>query len=206
MLKIREFEEMNVITGLIAQSISGPVSDDIPQDVATTIQAAKEQMESLPEVIEDLNLAFGRYLTLNNSLTRMSILANESASLIDGPGSKDMRTEMEEEFDTLARIVAQEAGHQYFSGTSLSILDSNSAASAAKILSYLRPVLESLDHELRGQKELIIEAIAETMNFLGIVAMSYPDATGVDTIRDTLTKVRLPQTIEGPVIYTPTFH
>jgi hypothetical protein len=206
MLKIREFEEMNVITGLLARSLSGPVGEEIPGDVAVTIAAAKKQMESLPVVIEDLNLAFGRYLTLNDALTRMAALADESMNMVDGPRSLSRRRDMEEEFDSLARVVAQEAGHQYFSGTSLSVLNSASAAGAAKILSYLTPVLESLDRELKGQKELILEAIAETMNFLGIVAMSYPDAEGVAAIRDTLARVRLPRNLDAPVVYTPTLH
>jgi hypothetical protein len=206
MLKLREFEEINEITGLLAQSLAAPVGREIPEDVAATIAAARKQMEDLPEVIEELNLAFGRYLTLNESLTRMASLAEESASMIDGPHTLAVRQTREEEFDNLARVVAQEAGHPYFSGGSLNILDVNSAVSAAKILSYLNPVLDSLNHELRGQKELILEAIAETMNFLGIVAMSYPDVEGVAKLRETLNKVKLPKNLDSPVVYAPTIH
>jgi hypothetical protein len=206
MLKIREFEEINEITGLLAQTLAETISKDIPPDIAVTIQAAKKQMESLPEVIEDLNLAFTRYMTLNEAINRMSDLASHSANLVDGPNVLPFRKSMEEEFHSLARVVAKEAGHQHFENSSLSILDSGSALLAVTILSYLKPVLEKLDHELRGQKEMIIEAIEETMNFLGIVALSYPDTEGIDCIRETLGKVRLPHTIEGPVVFSPTLH
>ncbi|MDR1111350.1 MAG: hypothetical protein LBP92_11835 [Deltaproteobacteria bacterium] len=206
MLKIREFDEMSEITGLLAQSLAGPVGGDIPQDVAVTIRAAKKQMEGLPEVIEDLNLAFSRYLTLNESLGRMWVLASESSHMVDGPQVLAVRQDMEEEFQALARVVAAEAGHKRFQGSSLTIMDAGSALTAASILSCLKPVMEKLDHELRGQKELIMEAIAETMNFLGIVAMSYPEADGVAGIRETLSRVKLPQTIEGPIVHAPTLH
>jgi hypothetical protein len=197
---------MNQITGLLAQTLSGAISEDIPLDIAVTIEAAKKQMESLPEVIEDLNLAFNRYLTLNDAISRMAVLANQSANMIDGPQVLGKRHKMEEEFHSLARVVAQEAGHQHFENSSLSILNTGSAMLAATVLSYLHPVLEKLEHELRGQKELIIEAIEETMNFLGIVAMSYPETDGIANIRETLSKVKLPKTIEGPVEYSPTLH
>ncbi|MDR0620970.1 MAG: hypothetical protein LBJ61_03730 [Deltaproteobacteria bacterium] len=206
MLKIREFEEMNQITGILAQTLSGNLGREIPEDVAVTIQAARKQMEGLPEVIEDLNLAFNRYLTLNEAITRMTALAELSANMIDGPNVLAVRREMEEEFHSLARVVAQEAGRQSFENSSLSILNSGTALLSVTILTYLKPILEKLDHEIRGQKELIIEAIEETMNFLGIVAMSYPEAEGVAAIRDTLSRVKLPQDANSPVEYNPTLH
>ncbi|MDR3134708.1 MAG: hypothetical protein LBU69_01285 [Deltaproteobacteria bacterium] len=206
MLKIREFEEMNQITGLLAQTLSGTVAKDMPQDIAIAIMAAKKQLEGLPEVIEDLNLAFNRYLTLNAAISRMTDLARHSANLIDGPQVLPIRQEMEEEFHSLARVVAQEAGHQRFGNSSLSIINTASAILSVTILTYLKPVLEKLDHELRGQKELIIEALEETMNFLGIVAMSYPDAENFAPIRETLNKVSVPRDIKAPIEFSPTLH
>ncbi|MDR2386921.1 MAG: hypothetical protein LBE80_04960 [Deltaproteobacteria bacterium] len=206
MLKIREFEEMNQVTGLLAKTLSGAIGRDIPKDVAMTILAAKKQMESLPEVIEDLNLAFNRYLTLNDAITRMTDLANISANMIDGPNVLAVRQDMEEEFHALARVVAEEAGRQHFENSSLTILNTGSALLAVTILTYLKPVLEKLDHDIRGQKELIIEAIEETMNFLGIVAMSYPEAEGISDIRETLSKVTLPEQVDSPIEYSPTLH
>jgi hypothetical protein len=206
MLKIREFNEMNQVTGLLAQTLSGALCRDIPEDVAVTILAAKKQMESLPEVIEDLNLAFNRYLTLNGAITRMTELADLSANMIDGPNVLAARRDMEEEFHALARVVAQEAGRQSFENSSLSIMNAGTALLSVTILTYLKPVLEKLDHEIRGQKELIIEAIEETMNFLGIVALSYPDTEGVADIRETISRVRAPQTIEGLIERSTTLH
>ncbi|MDR2366753.1 MAG: hypothetical protein LBF58_01365 [Deltaproteobacteria bacterium] len=206
MLRIREFEEMNHVTGILAQTLSEAIGRDIPQDVALTIKAAKKQMEGLPEVIEDLNLAFNRYVTLNEAITRMIVLANQSANMIDGPNVLAIRQDMEEEFHSLARVVAQEAGRQHFEKSNLTILNTGSALLSVTILTYLKPVLEKLDHELRGQKELIIEAIEETMNFLGIVAMSYPDSDGIAAIRDTLSKVKLPKSVEAPIEFSATLH
>jgi hypothetical protein len=206
MLKIRELDEMSRLTGLLAKTLAMPAARRMPSDVAVTLIAAKKQMEGLPEVIEDLNLAFNRYLTLEKALTRMMALAEESASLEDSRGDADYRQELDEEFADLARVVAREAGHRYFQGTSLTVADRSGAAAAAKVLSYLRPVLDNLAHELKGQKALVVEAIAETMNFMGIIAKCYPEAEGVDAIRETLGRVRLPKAIEAPVNYVPTFH
>jgi hypothetical protein len=206
MLKIREFEEMNHLTGLLAKTLTGALGRGMPSDVAVTIMAAKKQMESLPEVIEDLNLAFNRYMTLNGAITRMTELAKVSAELIDGPNVLAVRQDMEEEFHALARVVAEEAGRQQFENSSLSILNTGSALLAVTILTYLKPVLEKLDHDIRGQKELIIEAIEETMNFLSIVAMSYPEAEGIADLRETLNKVTLPESVESPLEYAPTLH
>ncbi|MDR1658278.1 MAG: hypothetical protein LBT47_12130 [Deltaproteobacteria bacterium] len=206
MLKIRELDEMNQLTDLLAKTLAVPVSHQMPNDVAVTLQAAKRQMEGLPEVIEDLNLAFKRYLTLNQTLNRMMALADESSRLTQEAQDNEYRQVLEQEFTKLAVVVAKEAGHRYFEGTRLTIADQASAQAANTVLSYLKPVLENLSHELRGQKALIIEAISETMNFMGIIAMCYPDAEGVDAIRDTLSRVKLPQTPDSPVHFIPTFH
>ncbi|MDR1546782.1 MAG: hypothetical protein LBU12_08790 [Deltaproteobacteria bacterium] len=205
MLKLRDFEEINETAGLLAKSLSGPVPIEMPPDVAQALKAAKKQMEDLPSVIEDLNLAFSRYLTLNEALTRMISLAEESSRLA-ADQDEAHRRELEEEFDALAKVVAQEAGHRRFAGSGLNVADQGAATAAVRVLSYLKPVLENLDHEIRGQKALIVEALAETMNFLGVVSVCYPRAEGVERIRETLSRVRLPLNNEEPLIYGRLLH
>ena len=206
MLRIRELDEMTHLTGLLAKTLAMPAISQMPPDVALAWQAAQRQMEGLPEIIGDLNLAVARYLTLNRALTRMMALAEESAKLVDGPGVGAYRKELDQEFANLARVVAREAGHRYFQGPSLTVADGGGAAAAAKVLSYLRPVLENLASELSGQKSLILEAIAETMNFMGVIARCYPNAEGVESIKKTLAKVRLPMVQEEPAGFVPTLH
>jgi Asp-tRNA(Asn)/Glu-tRNA(Gln) amidotransferase A subunit family amidase len=206
MLKIRELDEMNQLTGLLAKTLALPVGQQMPPDVATALRAAQKQMEGLPEVIEDLNLAFNRYLTLNKALTRMLALAEESAAAGEAAADDARRADFEEEFVNLARIVAQEAGHRYFQGPGLTVSHRLGAVASVKVLSYLKPVLENLAHELNGQKFLIIEAITETMNFMGVIARCYPEAEGVEAIRETLGRVKLPKAIEHQITLAPTLH
>ena len=206
MLRIRELDEMSDVTGILAKTLAMPAVRQMPTDVALAWQAARKQMEDLPEIIGDLNLAFSRYLTLNKALTRMMGLAEESSNLIDGPGVGAYRKELDEEFVKLAKVVAREAGHRYFQGPSLTVGDVGGAKASAQVLSYLKPVMENLAQELRGQKSLIIEAITETMNFMGVIARCYPDAEGIEAIRETLETIKMPKVIEAPVNIVPTLH
>ncbi|MDR1395684.1 MAG: hypothetical protein LBK52_05910 [Deltaproteobacteria bacterium] len=206
MTTLKDFQEINHLTGLLASGLAAAPPEDMPQDVAEALKAAKKQMEDLPLVLEDLNLAFNRYLTLNQTIRRMSFLAKESASAGSGPEEDQYRREMDEEFASLARVVAAEAGQRFFRGTGLSILTAQSALAAAKVLSFIDPVMKSLDHEIRGQKSLILEAIGETINFMGIVARSYPKAKGVEILLQTLGKVKLPENLDDPVVFKPTLH
>jgi len=206
MIKNQEFKEINHLTDILAHSLNLTLPDDIPKDVVEAIMAAKKQMEELPQVVEDLNQAFERYLTLNKTLGRMSKLARDSALKDEGPLETESRQKMESEFAGLAKVVAAEAGQHYFPGSSLSVLTKNQAKASAKVLSFLEPVLENLDHELKGQKSLIIDALAETMNFMGIITVCYPHAEGVENLKMALNQIRLPKSLEEPVILSPTLH
>ncbi|MDR1577377.1 MAG: hypothetical protein LBT86_03990 [Deltaproteobacteria bacterium] len=206
MTSLKDFQEINVLTGLLASGLAAAPPEDIPEDVAEALLAAKKQIEDLPQVIDDLNLAFNRYLTLSRTIKRMQLLAKESHDLDEGREAEAYRQELESEFASLARIVAAEAGIKFFRGSGLSIASSQSAKIAGKVLAYLDPVMDNLDHEIRGQKSLILEAITETINFMGIVAHSYPEAKGVEAIKQTLGKVKIPQNLDDPVTLAPTLH
>ncbi|MDR2405098.1 MAG: hypothetical protein LBE27_01860 [Deltaproteobacteria bacterium] len=196
---------MNNITSLLASVLNFPAEKGIPEDVTEAVRAAKKQMEDLPGVINDLNQAFQRYLVLKDTISRMMDLSSKAASEKTNL-TEDDRESMNIEFRALAAVVANEAGQQNFSGTSLSLLSRGHAKAASRVLSYLKPVLENLDYELKGQKSLIIEAIIETANFMGIIAACYPGAKGIDELKRTLEKINLPKTINDPVFINPTLH
>ncbi|MDR1039935.1 MAG: hypothetical protein LBR80_07165 [Deltaproteobacteria bacterium] len=199
-----DLDSMFDISALLAGVLDFPGSAGMPPDVVEAVRAAKKQMEDLPGLIEDLNLAWDRYTVLARTLGRMSELAGIAGREEDMPD--EARRLMDEEFGELARVVASEAGQHNFPGTSLSLATRLSARAAAKVLSYLGPVVENLDHDLKGQKSLLLEAIAETVTFMGIIAMCYPDAEGIEPLKRTLEKVRLPRDINGPVTMGPTIH
>jgi hypothetical protein len=205
LMMLNEFEEMNNLTSLLASVLNFPATKGIPEDVTEAVRAARKQMEELPQVINDLNTAYDRYVNLSGAITRMSDLAKKAASDKYNLSDDDRET-MNEEFGALAGVIANEAGQQNFSGTRLSLMTEGKAKAAYKVLSYLAPVLENLDFEIRGQKSLIIEALVETANFMGIVAMCYPDLKGIEELKTTLEKLNFPKTIDGPVSINPTLH
>ncbi|MDR2340086.1 MAG: hypothetical protein LBF40_08140 [Deltaproteobacteria bacterium] len=205
LMMLNEFEEMNNITSLLASVLNFPSTKGIPEDVTEAVRAAKKQMEELPQVIDDLNQAYNRYTSLDGTITRMKELASRAGSEKFHLSDEDRET-MNEEFGNLAQVVANEAGQQHFGGTRLSLLSLGKAKAANRVLSYLSPVLENLGQEIKGQKSLIIEAIVETANFLGIIAMCYPDAKGIDELKKTLESLNLPRNIDDPVLMNPTLH
>ncbi|MDR3155363.1 MAG: hypothetical protein LBW85_14135 [Deltaproteobacteria bacterium] len=204
MLITDELDAMFDISSLLAGVLDFPGAAGMPPDVTEAVRAAKKQMEDLPGLIEDLNLAWDRHVTLSAALGRMSGLAKAAGSEAGIPD--EARSRMDEEFKELAMVVAAEAGRSGFAGTSLSLATRPAARAAAKVLAYLEPVIDNLDHDLKGQKALILEAIAETVTFMGIVATCYPDAEGIEPLKRTLEKVRLPKDINGPVTISPTLH
>ncbi|MDR1871738.1 MAG: hypothetical protein LBS60_07450 [Deltaproteobacteria bacterium] len=207
MTNLKEFRDINVLAGLLANGLSEAPPADMPEDVAEALKAAKKQFEDLPGVIDDLNLAFNRYLTLSKTIKRMQLLAKEAGSLSTrDPEDSQYLEELEREFAGLARVVASEAGLRYFQGSGLTVSDPKSARAATTVLAYLDPVMENLSYEIRGQKSLILEAIRETINFIGIVAQSYPEAKGVAAINQSLVKVKLPENLDDPVVIAPTLH
>jgi hypothetical protein len=204
MLVTDDFDSMFDISALLAGVLDFPGAAGMPSDVVEAVRAARKQMEDLPSLIEDLNLAWDRYAVLARTLGRMGELASVAGRDEDIPDGA--RRLMDEEFGELARVVAAEAGQVNFPGTSLSLATRPSAKAASKVLSYLAPVVENLDHDLKGQKTLLLEAIAETITFMGIIAMCYPDAEGIEPLKRTLEKVKLPSDISGPVTMAPTLH
>ena len=172
-----EINELTALINILAAGLSAvpaePLALTLPVEVSQALAEAREQMNSLPEVIGNLNLATERFQGVAAALTGMMELAERAASEdMDDAG----RRRLEEEFVNLAKVVAADAGRKFYQGPSLSLLSPGSALSAAKIVGYMSPVIETLEKELSEQKSLIREVIAETISFLNIVTQCYPEA------------------------------
>ncbi|MDR2460930.1 MAG: hypothetical protein LBE38_09165 [Deltaproteobacteria bacterium] len=201
---IEELAEMLDISTRLSAILDFPGTKGMPPDVTEAVRAAKRQMEGLPLVIEDLNAAYEHFQILSTTIYRMEALARE-ASKEEGL-SPEERHAMNEEFGELAYVVARQAGQAHFNGTSLSLLKPSYAKAAHKVLSYLIPVVNNLDQEISGQKSLVVEAIAETINFMAIVTRCYPEAEGIETIIQTLERIKLPKNISEPIAISPILH
>ena len=183
-----DIREMNTVTNILAGGLAdGPQTLlGIPQEVALALAEARDQMNSLPGVIENLNLSFERFHTVSTALHRMI----ELADLASAEGlNDDERGLYNDEFVILAKIVAADAGRQYYSGPRLNLLNQGEAQSAAKIISYMNPVIETMGHELTEQKDLIHEVITETLNFLNVIIQCYPESEGVGRLSGLINQV-----------------
>ena len=145
----------------------------LPLEVRQALDEARAQMKSLPEVIGNLNLATERFQSVAAALTGMMELADRAAS---EEVDDDERRQLEAEFIDLSKVVAADAGRRFYQGPSLSLLNRGSALSAAKIVRYLSPVIETVGQDLAEQKSLIQEVISETISFLNTITQCYPEA------------------------------
>ena len=176
MLQAHDIVELQAVTGMLAGGLAKGAETvlGVPLEVALTLSEAREQMRSLPGVIDNLNESFTRFLTVSTALKRMIELADEASAEIP----EEARENMENEFVNLAKIVAADAGRQYYQGPQLSLRTQGHAWSAAKIIRYMEPVMANVERDLNEQKELIYEVVGETINFLNVVTECYPEAEG----------------------------
>ena len=176
MMTAQDIREMNDVSNLLASGLSLDSENmlGLPLEVAQALAEAREQMAGLPEVIDNLNLAFERFNTVSSALRRMIELADEAS----GDMADEARPALNDEFVTLAKILAADAGRQYYTGPRLNLLNQGEALSAARIIRYLGPVIDNMGQELIGQRDLIHEVLGETINFLGVVTQCYPDSAG----------------------------
>ncbi|MDR1921172.1 MAG: hypothetical protein LBS31_05435 [Candidatus Adiutrix sp.] len=170
--------ELNAVTDILAAGLARGSETvlGVPLEVAEALASAQEQMLGLPEVIAELTAARERFVAVSAAVKRMIELADESAALAADDGLS--RQALEEEFINLAKVIAADAGRQYYAGPNLSVRNKEQALSAARIIRYMEPVIEAMAHDLTEQRDLIHEVIAETVYFLGVVAQCYPDAEG----------------------------
>lgn len=189
MMTPQDIQALNLVTDLLASGLAqGPETvSGVPLEVSQALTEAREQMSSLPEVIENLNLSFERFNTISAAITRMIRLADQaSCADLDEPA----RGELNEEFAALAHILAADAGRRYYAGPRLNLLNEGEAKSAAKIIRYMTPVIENMGQELAEQKNIIHEVISETINFLGVITQCYPESEGVESLSKLIAEAR----------------
>ena len=167
--------ELTALTNILAAGLEAvpalPLA--LPLEVSQALAEARAQMKSLPETINNLNLAGQRFQSVAAALTGMMDLADRAAS--ESADDAERRC-LDAEFIDLAKVVAADAGCHFYQGPSLSLLSRGAAQGAARIIRYMAPVIETLEKELGEQKGLIQEAVAETISFLNTVTQCYPEA------------------------------
>lgn len=189
MLTANDIHELNTAASILAGGLARGQNGigDVPLEVEQALTEARRQMESLPEVIENLNLSFERFNTVSSALWRMMELADTA---VRPELSQVCRNKLNDEFASLAAVVAADAGRHYYGGPRLNLLNQGEAQSAARIIGYLAPVMNNTALELTEQKNLIYETINETINFLGIISQCYPETEGVKDFNRTVSEAR----------------
>lgn len=176
--------ELNTISEILAGGLGSDydLNDGLPLEVNQALKTAREQMSSLPEVIKNYKLSMEKYYTVSAALKRMLELADASAKDITDPE----RIPLNEEFAGLARIIAADAGQQYYTGPILNLNNQTQALSTAKILGYMKPVIVNTGQDLYEHQKLIQEIINETLDFLTTVTQCYPESEGATRLNHLL--------------------
>jgi len=181
-----EINELTALTNILAAGLAAVPAEPLtlPLEVSQALGEARTQLNSLPEVINNFNLATERFQGVVEALTGMMDLADQAAAETTTDAGRRL---LNDEFINLAKIVAADAGRRFYQGPSLSLLSRGEALSAAKIVHYLAPVIETLEQDLSEQKSLIQEVILETINFIHTVTQCYPEAdAGLNFLADAI--------------------
>ncbi|MDR2726015.1 MAG: hypothetical protein LBC90_08180, partial [Candidatus Adiutrix sp.] len=146
-----QLNELTTITNILAVGLAAVPEEPLalPLEVSQALTEAREQMKSLPEVIGCLNQAAERFQSVAAALTGMMDLADRAAS---EAADDTERRRLDAEFIDLSKVVAADAGRQFYQGPSLSLASRGAALSAAKIVRYLAPVIETLEKDLYEQR------------------------------------------------------
>ncbi|MEW6263491.1 MAG: hypothetical protein AB1641_10490 [Thermodesulfobacteriota bacterium] len=175
------------ISSLICLWLPRTGSEDLPAEIAEALEMARGQMRDLPAVIADLEAARRSFADLDQALGRMITLARESA--LSPEDDQDGRDAREIEFIRLAQMVARTAGRRYYAGPELSVKTRPQAEAALRILKHLEPVRAGQAVRIEEQTTLLERAISETINFLEIIAETYPEAASLALLPDLLRRV-----------------
>ncbi len=187
MNQMLDLEKLHFTSSFLSMNLPFPAPGELPTEVAETLEAVKSQMHSIPETIRDLKTALREFDVLDASLERLIVLARESADLPED--DRTARSAMEKEFIELAYTVAQIAGRSNYNGPALSVANRGKAQAALKILAHLVQVKSTMAAQFKEQEMLIGEAITETLDFLEVVAQSYPKAASLSSIPNLLQRV-----------------
>jgi cation transport regulator ChaB len=182
-----DIDRMNQVAAELAEFLPVHASSGLPAEIADMLVRAREQVRLLPYALEDLAAARERFAVLDRAIDRLIRLALESADLDED--DEEGRSRRQDEFAELAHLVAEAAGRSEYAGPQLSILSRPQALAAYHTLKNLLPVKSTLAGQLDEQEQLIIQALAETIDFLQAVAAAYPDYESLSGISDLLERV-----------------
>ncbi len=198
-LNISEIQEMTAISSILAGGLAegSQTLIGVPVEVAQALAEAREQMNNLPLLIDNLSQSGHRFATVSGALRRMMELAAEASV---SEMEESFRQKLNEEFVGLAKVVAADAGRQLYAGPRLNLLNEGEAKSAAQILGYMNPVINTMEAELEEQKSLIQEVIGETVNFLNIITECYPEAEGALRLSSLVSEVAKSHLIATKVV------
>ncbi|MFH1091816.1 MAG: hypothetical protein V1742_09635, partial [Pseudomonadota bacterium] len=168
-----EMERLHYVSALLSAGLPMTSPEELPAEVAQTLELAGREMTNLPAVLNDLETARSKFAGLALTIDRMYVLADQAVRL--SPDDQAGRDERQTEFVRLARVVAQLAGRQGYAGPELSLAGPPQAEAARQTLRHLLSAKATLARRLEDQKQLVVSAVTRTIEFLGAVAATYPE-------------------------------
>lgn len=184
--------QINETCRILSAGMANLSEQGLPWEAAEGLKSAKEQMWNLPEVVNDIRQAMEKQQNLNQTIETMISLAEEAARLENGE-QPQYRQHLQDRFECLAKIVAHEAGRNFYGGPEMNLRNQGEALSAARMLKYMRPVMQNTMDRFNEQNALIAEAVTETINFLEIILKCYPDAESAGSMESMLKALIKPQ-------------
>jgi hypothetical protein len=182
-----DMARLDLISSLLGADIPIPNQDELPAEVVETLRLSREQMQGIPGAVMDLNNAERDFAGLSQAINRILHLAKMSAALPEE--AQAQRVSMEAEFIGLATVIAKVGGRGGYRGPGLTIKTKHQAQGTLRIVKHLAAVNDSVTAQLREQKELLIEAVEQTINFLETMTVLYPKAASLSDIPNLLQRV-----------------
>lgn len=177
MMTTSNIHELNILSELLAGGL-GTVTKisggGLPLEVIQALEAAREQMSTLPEVLTNFRMSMEKYDTVSAAITRMIELAHTASRDI----SDEDRLMLNDEFVGLAKILAADAGRHFYPGPRLNLNDQGQAMSAAKIIGYMKPFMATTGQNLYEHQKIIQKAVNDTISFLTTITECYPESEG----------------------------
>ena len=143
-------------------------------EIAEALIITRTEMESIPQVIEDLASAKQDFEVLAKTIDRLQELAAEAANLPEQ--DQKGRDRCDTEFVRQAGIVAKIIGKNDYNGPELRLLSRPQAMAAKTALRHLLPAKDRMAENLAEQEKNINEAIKATLYFLETAARAFPEA------------------------------
>ncbi len=167
-------ESLNDLTVKISRGLSEISTQGLPVEIAETLIITRTEMESIPQVIEDLARAKQTFEVLAKTIDSLLELAAEAAILPEQ--DQKGRDRYDAEFVKQARLVAKITGNYDYHGPELRLLSRPQAMAAKTALRHLLPAKGRMAENLAEQEKNINEAIEATLYFLETAARAFPEA------------------------------